>query len=140
MTSLLFYLKVKLLGFKLDDVFTSDIQLESEEESRLLRYERIADDLTPADQIQNCLRGKKYYILDDEGNENWQEPVTEDEFIFYYDLYDLIEIGGWPNNKGWFNELEWIVQIYRNFKRTAEQIENILELKAIENGKNTVRD
>jgi len=140
MKSLLFCLRAKLFGHKLDSS-ASGVQLLPEESEGITRYIELAGEITTEAQIQNCLKGERFFVNDDDGNEEWLDAIPEDDFLYYYDIYDTIEVYGLPHGAGWLNEQEWLVYLYKNFKKTYELVKTELEIKAIKrNGKSPIND
>lgn len=119
-------LKIKLFGYDLQ-FFTSDYRSKIEE---------LAGDMIEQEQIQRCLIGKSYWVYSDDGKEEWLEAVEEEEFSFYFNLFDTIQMLGLPHGRGWINEQEWVIFLYRSFKKEYDSVINVLQAKAIKDGEN----
>ncbi len=100
------------------------------------KIEDIAGDWIEQGQIKNCLSGEPFWIMSETGEEEWLEPVSKQEFEHYYNIFDNIELLGLPHGQGWANEQEWLVYLYKSFKRCYDNCKSALEIKAINNGKN----
>jgi len=103
----------------------------------LPKYEDIAGDYIEEQQIRACLTGQPFKIL--EGDNIIELPAVDPrEYQYYYNVFDTILDMGLPHGQGWLNEQDWVIYLYKSFKREHDLTLKYLEAKAVKNnGKST---
>lgn len=130
-------MQARFQGYRLEGLLKSnDRKLEQLSE----------EDYIYQQDLRDLLSGNPYKIarFNDDGIRYFVEcePVTAQEFFHYYEIYDTIKRCGWPNgNKGWLNEQEWVVDIFKAFDTGYESLKLLIEAKAYKtNGRSSTTE
>lgn len=81
-------------------------------------------------EIQKAIRGESFFYNDeDTGKPVYCEPVTANEFTYYYKIWENYNSFGLPHGKGWISERGWLLEFLKIFSNVHTICLNIKDDK-----------